>query len=89
MATGTGTINFGSRSVDASVAVSAPTVTGASLVEAWIFPADTASNFIDNHWFDDIHLVAGRVVNGVGFTVYGTCKTGLAHGIFNFGWATK
>lgn len=86
MAQGTTTVDFGSRSTDASVAVSSPAITGTQLVEAWIFPATTVSNTVDNHWVDDIKVVAGNIQAGVGFTIYAKCTNGFAHGIYNIGW---
>lgn len=83
---GTTTVDFGGKATDASVAVASAGITGGQLVEAWIFPAATASNTVDNHWVDDLHVVAGNVQVGVGFTVYASCKTGFAHGVYNIGW---
>lgn len=87
MATGKGTttVNFGAGKTDASVSVSAPAVTIES-IEAWIIPATTASNTQDNHWVEDLQVVAGPANSGVGFTIYAKCRTGLAHGIYNIGW---
>ena len=86
MAQGTTTIDFGGKATDTSVSVSAPTITGTQLVEAWLFPADTANNKSDNHWFDDIEVMAGNVQAGVGFTIYAKCRTGFAPGVFNVAW---
>ena len=87
MATGTTTVDFSTGKTDTSVAVAAPAITGAQLVEAWIIPATTASNTPDNHWVEDLAVVAGPAVAGVGFTIYAKCRTGLAHGVYNLGWA--
>lgn len=84
--TGTTSIDFGAKETTTSVAVASGGITGASLAEAWLFPATTASNTADNHWVDDLHVVAGNVQNGVGFTIYASCKTGFAHGIYNVAW---
>lgn len=83
---GTTTVNFGSGSTDATATVSAPSITGGQLVEAWIFPAATATNTVDNHWVDDIKVIAGNVQAGVGFTIYAHCKTGFAHGTYTVGY---
>jgi hypothetical protein len=32
---------------------------------------------------EDLHVVAGNVSAGVGFTIYAKCNTGFAHGIYN------
>lgn len=83
---GTATIDFGGKATDTSVSVSAPTITGSQLVEAWIFPTATASNTVDNHWVEDLKVVAGNVQNGVGFTIYAHCRTGFAHGAYQVGY---
>ena len=71
-ASGSTTIDFGAfpGGSDTSVAVSAPTITGSSLVEAWIFPATTADHTADEHIVESIKVFAGNVSNGVGFTIY-------------------
>jgi len=83
---GTATVDFGSMATDTSVVVAAPSVAGSSLVEAWIFPATTASNTVDNHWVEELSVVAGPPVNGVGFTIYAKVSTGFGHGVYNIGW---
>lgn len=85
-AQGTTTLDFGSKATDTSVFVSAPAITGSQLVEAWIFPAATTNNTADNHWVDTIKVIAGNVVAGSGFTIYGRCDVGFAHGKFNVGY---
>jgi hypothetical protein len=86
MAQGTTTINFGGMATDTSVAVAAPAITGGQLVEAWIFPATTASNTVDNHWVETIQVIAGNVQAGVGFTIYAKVDEGFGHGTYNIGW---
>jgi hypothetical protein len=83
---GTATIDFGAIATDASVAVPAATISGLSLVEAWIAPATTASNTVDNHWVEELSVVAGPPVAGVGFTIYAKVSTGFGHGVYNIGW---
>jgi hypothetical protein len=85
-ATGTTTVNFGSGSTDTTATVSAPGISGTSMVEAWIFPSATATNTVDNHWFDDLTVIAGNIQSGTGFTIYAKCNTGKAHGTFTIGW---
>lgn len=83
---GTTTVDFGTGATDTSVSVASAGIGAGNLVEAWLFPAATASNTADNHWVEDIEVMAGNVQAGVGFTVYAKCRTGLAHGIYNIGW---
>lgn len=85
-AQGTTTLDFGNGSTDTKVSVSQPSISGSSLVEAWIFPTSTVDNTTTNHWVEELKVVAGDVQNGVGFTIYGKCTTGLAHGQYTVGW---
>jgi hypothetical protein len=75
---GTVLLDFGAfpGQSDASVLVAQPTITAGSLVEAWIFPADTADHTADEHMLETLKVFAGNVQAGVGFTVYGfnTCE---------------
>jgi hypothetical protein len=74
MPQGTTIINFGSfpGASDATVTVTGQTpITAGALVEAWIMPAATADHSADEHMVETIAVVAGNVVAGVGFTIYG------------------
>jgi hypothetical protein len=86
MATGTTTLDFGSGKTDTQVFVAAPSISGSNLVEAWIIPSNTSNNTVDNHWVEDLKIIAGEAVNASGFTIYGKCNTGLAYGIYKVGW---
>ena len=84
---GTATVDFGSKATDTSTTVTGQAdILADSLAEAWVFPSATASNTADNHWVDDIEVVAGNVQEGTGFTIYAKCRTGFAHGVFTIGW---
>jgi hypothetical protein len=83
---GTASIDFGDKSTDVALDVSSLGITADNLVQAWVSPATTVNNTADNHWVDDIHVVVGNVQAGVGFTIYASCKTGFAHGVYNIGW---
>jgi uncharacterized membrane protein YczE len=84
---GTTTVTFGSRETSVQKVITGQaSILAGSLVEAWMFPALTASNQPDNHWFDDFTVMAGTVVAGTGFTITVKCNQGVAHGIFNIGW---
>ena len=87
MAQGTTTIDFGTGKTDTSVnVIGQSSITGSNLVEAWVFPATTASNTSDNHWIEDLEIMAGNVIAGTGFTIYAKCNTLKAHGIYNIAW---
>ena len=84
---GTTTVDFGSRETSVSKVITGQaSILAGSLVEAWLFPALTASNQPDNHWVDDFTVMAGTVVAGTGCTITVKCNQGVAHGIFNIGW---
>lgn len=73
-AQGTATINFGTfpGTGDASVVITGQTaITAGSAVEAWILPTATADHSVDEHWIDPPRVVAGNIVAGTGFTIYG------------------
>lgn len=74
MATGTGTLDFGAfpGASDTALAITGQTgiLTG-SLVEAWIRPAATADHTADEHVVETLKVLAGNIVAGTGFTIYG------------------
>ena len=84
--TGTATIDFGAGASTATAQVSVPEISASDKVEAWIVPIASANNTADNHWVEDLTVVAGPAVAGVGFTVYAKCNTLKAHGIYNFNY---
>ena len=70
-ATGTAILDFGATPVsDCSLAVAQPTILAGSLVEAWIWPLTTADHTADEHLVEPLHVYAGNVVAGVGFTIF-------------------
>lgn len=86
-AQGTAVVDFGGKATDAKVVVTGQSsITGTNLAEAWVFPSATASNTADNHWVEDLEVVAGNVVAGTGFTIYAKSRTGFAHGQYTVGW---
>jgi len=73
-ASGTVTLDFGAFPGvgDASVAVTGQSaIDASSLVEAWLLPAATADHSGDEHLVESLKVMAGNIVAGVGFTVYG------------------
>jgi hypothetical protein len=72
-AQGTTEVDFGSfpGKSDASIDVTGQgSITGTSLVEAWIFPATTTDHSADEHMLETIKVFAGNISAGVGFTIY-------------------
>lgn len=86
MAQGTALLDFGTGATDTSLAVSAPSITAGQLVEAWVFPAATTNNTADNHWVEDLVVLAGAPTAGVGFVIYARCDEGMAYGVYNVAW---
>jgi hypothetical protein len=73
-AQGTTTLDFGAfpGKSDASVTVTGQTaISGTSLVEAWLYPSATSDHTADEHLLETIRVVAGNIVAGTGFTIYG------------------
>lgn len=73
-AQGTVTLDFGAfpGASDASVTVTGQAgIVAGSLVEAWIFPANTADHSVDEHILETIKVVAHSIVAGTGFTITG------------------
>jgi hypothetical protein len=73
-ATGTASLDFGvfpGTSHTSLTVTGQAGITAGSLVEAWIFPAATADHTADEHVVESIKVMAGNVVAGTGFTIYG------------------
>lgn len=90
MPVGTATLDFGTLpgSTDATVSVTGQTnITTTSSVEAYIAPATTADHSVDEHWVEQIKVMAGNIVAGTGFTVYGRTEDNTRlYGAWNIGW---
>ena len=74
MATGIAELDFGAfpGSGEASVAVTGQAaIVAGSLVEAWLRPVATTDHSADEHLVETIRVVAGNIVAGTGFTIYG------------------
>lgn len=73
-AQGTATLDFGVHPGDseASVAVTGQTnILAGSLVEAWVALTATSDHSADEHRLEKLKILAGDVVAGTGFTIYG------------------
>jgi hypothetical protein len=80
------TIDFGAGATDKSLFVADTTITADQPIGVIIKAQDSASNTADNHWVENLSVVAGNVQAGVGFTIYVKCNVGKAHGIYNLAW---
>ncbi len=72
-AQGTTTVDFGAfpGKYDTSVAITGQAAIAAgSLVEAWLFPSQTADHSADEHLVEPIKIMAGNIIIGTGFTIY-------------------
>lgn len=87
-ASGTTTLDFGSTPNQlSSVAVTGQTgILVGSLVEAWLLPIATANKTVEDQIAEPLRLVAGNIVPGVGFTIYGVLDQGVTTGQFNVAW---
>lgn len=67
---------------DAAVVVAGQTgIVAGSLVEAWIRPVATADHSADEHLVESLTVIAGNIVAGNGFTIYGFNQSQLSsHG---------
>lgn len=83
---GTTTISFGSKETSTFVDVTEPAILNTNLTDAWIVPSATASNTADDHWVEDITVIAGPAQAGVGFRIYAKCNNGFAHGTYSIGY---
>jgi len=75
---GTATLDFGAwpGKTDASVAVTGQgAIVAGSVARAWIRPVATAEHSADEHILaqGSLGIVAGNIVAGTGFTIYGVC----------------
>lgn len=74
MATGTATVDFGAfpGASDASLVITGQgSIVAGSLVEVWLRPAATADHTADEHLLETLKVMAGNIVAGTGFTIYG------------------
>lgn len=88
---GTATLDFGSfpGKSDASVDVTGQTdILAGSFVQAWLYPTATADHTADEHLVEGIRIVAGNIVPGVGFTIYGINTSEIAEPLQSPGVAT-
>lgn len=76
--TGTALLDFGAfpGKSDASIAVMGQgAIVAGSLVDAWVRPVASAEHTADEHLIENITIMAGNIVAGTGFTIYGFCTS--------------
>jgi len=90
MASGTTTVDFGAYPGKdmTSIDITGQTdILSGSLVEAWLFPADTTDHTVEEHIYEDIKIIAGNVIAGTGFTIYAVSGNTLLYGQYSVAWA--
>lgn len=87
--TGTGMVDFGaSPASETHIDVTGLlTIASASIVDAWLVAVPTSDNTLDSHVSEDIRILAGNLVAGVGFTIYAVCRNGSTTGKWSVAWA--
>ncbi len=86
-ATGSAILDFGTPSKPAaSVAVTGQAgIVAGSKVEAFVRLEATATHSIDEHRIEQLKVMAGNIVAGTGFTIYGEAYP-QTHGQWNIDW---
>lgn len=77
MPTGAVQLDFGAfpgKTDAVAVVTGQSAITASSFVEAWIAPDVTTEHSADEHWVDPPAVVAGNIVAGTGFTIYGVTR---------------
>lgn len=87
---GTAILNFGAFPgvTDASVAVTGQAgIVAGSYVDAWLTAKASADHSIEEHVVESLQIVAGNIVAGTGFTIYGVnTQPGRIYGQWNVQW---
>lgn len=86
-ATGSTVLDFGTTSKPAaSVAVTAQAgIVAGSKVEAFVRLTASADHSVDEHMIEQLKIMAGNIVAGTGFTIYGEAYP-QTYGQFNVDW---
>jgi hypothetical protein len=94
-AQGIATLDFGAfpGDTEATVVITGQAgILAGSLIEAWIRPETTADHSADEARVEDLDIVAGNIVAGTGFTIYGLHQHVVEgfgtdiYGAFSVGW---
>jgi hypothetical protein len=76
---------------DTSLFVNNGSVTTDSIITAHVMAMDSDDHTADEHWADSPILVAGGIVVGSGFTIYGKARENSVslYGKYNIAWVLK
>lgn len=81
-------LDFGATPTDsASVAVADTNILSTSLADAWLVAMPTSNRAGDEHWVENVKVMAGNIQAGVGFTIYGVATLGKTQGQLTVHWA--
>ncbi len=95
---GTATLNFGvfpGVSDTSVVVINQSGIVAGSVVQAWLLPVATADHSADEHNAETLKIIAGNIVPGTGFTIYGLNNSQLddpvghgtrIYGAWNVAW---
>jgi hypothetical protein len=86
-ASGTAQVDFGNGSIDSSTVITGQSLIAASSsVIVQRAAIATATHSVDEHVIEEFDVVAGNIVPGVGFTVYGHARRSRLYGAFSVAW---
>ncbi|MFI5296515.1 MAG: hypothetical protein ACHREM_00335 [Polyangiales bacterium] len=85
---GAAVIDFGATPTDtASVVVTGQAnIVAGSKITVSIAYADSVDHSADEHLVEPLRVIAGTIVPGTGFTIYGICDLFPTYGKFNVNW---
>ena len=85
---GSAVLDFGATPTDTgSVVVTGQTnILAGSKITVSIAYADSADHSADEHLAEPLRVIAGTIVPGTGFTIYGICDLFPTYGKFNVNW---
>ncbi len=84
---GRAAIDFGAGATDARVVVTGQSaITAQSVVLAKLLYEPTVDHSADEHLVEELDVMAGAIVAGVGFTIVARTRNLALYGRFNVGW---
>lgn len=80
-------VDFGNGSSDARTVITGQAgITASSVVSASLLAEDTATHWADEHWAEELDVIAGSIVPGVGFTIYARTRNVALRGAYRVVW---
>lgn len=85
---GTAPLDFGAGKSDTSVIITGQSsILSSNVVNAFIIPSTTAEHSVEEHLAEELIVMAGNIVAGIGFTIYGKTGNVALRGKYNIGWS--